>query len=336
MRLDSVPVPELQQQGQVLLRVFGTAVNRADLLQKRGRYPPPPGAPDILGLEAYGQVEASNDKSFRPGERVIALLQGGGYANYVVTDAGTVTKLEPLPEYYLTFNTELGKFERRGPDAVVACSGIAEAFLTAYQLLKFDPNLGNAEAGDSVLIHAGASGVGLAAVQTARALGLNVLVTAGNESKVRACTELGATRGWVYRDRPVEELVDFCGGPESIDIILDCVGSSYAAVHPRVLRKHGRWVLFGTLSGAGAHLDLSLMLRNNIRLVGTTLRSRPTAYRKALVSEWTAFARPHFANGTLMPIVDSRGVFSLSEAEEAHIYVEKSNNIGKVILRVDQ
>ncbi|KAK4530897.1 hypothetical protein CCYA_CCYA06G1754 [Cyanidiococcus yangmingshanensis] len=335
MQLDTVPAPELQHKNQVLLRVLGTAVNRADLLQKRGRYPPPPGASEILGLEAYGQVEASNDESFRPGDHVIALLQGGGYANYVVAESATIIKMVPLPEYYLSFNLDQGKFERKGADAVVACAGIAEAFLTAYQLLKFDVNLGNAAAGETVLIHAGASGVGLAAIQTARELGLKVLVTAGTELKVRACMELGALRGWMYRGRPLEDLVDFCGGSESVDIILDCVGSTYAPIHPRILRKHGRWVLFGTLSGANANLDLSLILRQNIRLVGTTLRSRPLAYRKALIEEWTAFASPRFATSSLMPVVDSMGIFSLSEAERAHAYVESSGNIGKVILRVD-
>jgi tumor protein p53-inducible protein 3 len=335
LRLQRVPVPELKGPNQVLLKVLGTAVNRADLLQKRGRYPPPPGASEILGLEAFGKVEASNVDSFRPGDEVIALLQGGGYASYAVTDSATLIKLDPYPEYYLSFDASLGKFERRGPDRVAACAGIAEAFLTAYQLLKFDPSLGNASPGETVLIHAGASGVGLAAIQTARELGLKVLVTAGSQAKVQACMQLGASRGWVYRTQPVEMLVDFCGGPESVDIVLDCVGSSYVEIHPQVLRRHGRWVLFGTLGGTRGNLDLSQILRKNIRLVGTTLRARPLAYREALVREWSTFASPRFASGVLLPVVDANGIFSLSESEAAHTYVEKSSNIGKVILRVD-
>ncbi|KAK4535924.1 hypothetical protein CDCA_CDCA06G1949 [Cyanidium caldarium] len=335
LTIGEVPRPTALQEGQLLLRVASTSVNRADLAQRRGRYPPPPGASDILGLEAFGQVAESRADGFRVGDEVVALMPGGGYGEYAVVDAGTAFSLNDFAGHYYTFDTQQGSWTKCGPDRRVACAGIAEAFLTAYQMLRFDARLAAAQRGETVLIHAGAGGVGLAAVQLARDMGLRVLVTAGTDAKVRACMQLGAERGWVYRDRPVDELVAWCGGADSVDIVLDCVGASYAAVHPQLLRRHGRWVVFGLLGGNRADIDLGQVLRKNLRISGTTLRSRELPYRTELVQQFAEYAVPKLVDGTLVPTVDAHGIFPLHDAEGAHAYVEQSSNIGKVVLLAD-
>lgn len=334
--------PRLRGDEQLVLRVRGTAVNRADLLQRRGLYPPPAGASPIMGLEAYGEVVESSSPKWRCGDEAVALLQGGGYGEFALANAGCAIPLsDAFPGEFLTFSHRAGRFERR-TDRAAAASGLAEVWLTAFQLLCHDAMLGAARAGETVLIHAGAGGVGLAAVQIARDMRLRALVTAGTEAKVAACRELGAADGWVYRGKPVEALAEFVGSAETggggggVDIVLDCIGKPYAPVHARMLRRGGRWVVYGLLGGRRADgVDLSALLARDARIVGTTLRGRALAYRSALVERFARYAMPRFADGTFAPVVDCTHprVFSLHDTERAHAHVESSNAIGKVVMR---
>ncbi len=307
----SDPVP---QPHELLVRVRATAINRADLLQRRGLYPPPPGASTILGMEMAGEVlevGAACGSGWQPGQRVMALLAGGGYAEKVAVPAVHVM---PLPEIL--------SFEEG--------AALPEAYLTAYLNLF---GLGELKPDQTVLIHAGGSGVGTAAIQLAREAGATVFVTAGSDAKLERCRQLGAIGLINYKQvKFAQKVKEFTNG-QGVDLILDFIGADYFEDNLASLALYGRLVLIGQLSGSKAHVDLSLIMRRRLRITGSTLRARSLEEKADLTGQLSEFALPRFADGRLLPVIDS--VFPVSQAVEGHRHMETNNNFGKIVLKVD-
>lgn len=294
----------------VILDVFATAVNRADLLQRRGLYPPPAGASAILGLEAAGVVAQIGDQvtGWKVGDRAAALLTGGGYAEQVRAHHGS---LIPLPE-----NMPLEH-----------AAAIPEVFYTAYLNLVLEANL---SAGETLLVHAGGSGVGTAAIQIAAEMGCRVIATA-SASKLEAIAELGA----FAVDRNAEDFVacvmEVTEG-KGADVILDPVGGAYLARNQQCLAEEGRLVLIGLMGGSTATLDLASLLRKRQRIIGSVLRTRSHDEKAAITAHFLHDVWPWIVDEKIGPIIDSE--FHISDAEEAHEYLASNESLGKVILRV--
>lgn len=308
------PVPK---EGEVLLQVHASALNRADLLQRQGYYPPPPGASHIIGLEAAGKVVALGpgaDGCWKVGDRAMALLAGGGNAQYVAVAA---TQLMPIP----TGMTDT--------DA----AAIPEAWLTAYQLLHF---VGKVQKGETVLIHAGASGVGTAAIQLCRLAGVVPLVTAGSAEKLEFTKKLGAASGFNYKEEDFGTKCLEATNNVGADVILDCVGATHWEKNLRCLNTDGRWVVYGLMGSGEIHGDfLTTLLRKRGTLLASTLRARSHQYKAELVKAFTEQVLPHFTAGNsihLRPIVDS--VFPFDQIADAHRRMEANKNTGKIILQI--
>lgn len=292
------------QPGQVRVRIKAAGINRADLLQKAGHYPPPPGATDILGLECAGEVlETAGPGRWQPGDRVCALLAGGGMADEVVVDA---RHLLPVPE------------GMSWEDA----AAIPEVFSTAW-LNVFE--LGAAQPGEKVLIHAGASGVGTAAIQLCKALGNPCWVSLGSQDKLDACKALGA-QGGVLRQNGISALKD--AGP--FDVVLDPVGANYAQEHLDLLAQDGRWVLIGLMGGRNAELDLAKLLVKRLQITGSTLRTRDADFKAGLLARMEQRLWPLFATGELKPLVAR--TYGFDQAEEAFAELAKDQVVGKIVL----
>lgn len=299
----------------LLVRVKATALNRADLLQRRGLYPPPKGASEVLGLEMAGEVVnvGSNVTGWEPGDRVCALLPGGGYAEYVSIPADMGMR---LPD---GFSYEQG-------------AAIPEVFLTAYSNLMW---YGGLQPGHKVLIHAGASGVGTAAIQLVRESGAEAIVTAGSQEKLNRCQELGATAGWNYKEGSFVSWVKAQTQGKGVDVILDFVGAPYFSDNIKSLSVDGRLMVIGTMGGATVDsVNLTHILKQRLQIIGTSLRSRSAAEKVKLTREFREFAQSRFADGRLQPVIDS--VFDWREVAEAHRYMESNANIGKIVLRVGE
>jgi putative PIG3 family NAD(P)H quinone oxidoreductase len=299
---------------EVLVRVAATALNRADLLQREGRYPQPGAKPvaEIPGLEFAGVVESVGERvtSARAGDRVMGLLAGGGYAEKVSTHE---RMLLPVPD---------------GMSLEEAAS-IPEVFFTAYDALF--PQAG-CTLGDRVLVHAGGSGVGIAATQLAVAAGAMVVVTLGSAEKGERAIALGAMTAINYHDGGFAERVLRETGGHGADIILDVVGAPYLEENLKAAALGGRLIFIGTMGGAAGTLNLGALLGKRLRLFGTTLRSRPLEAKIALTQAFKAHALPLFRTGQLRPVVDS--TFGLDEAAAAHDYMAANRNFGKIVLRV--
>lgn len=297
---------------EVLVKVYATAVNRADLLQRRGLYPPPPGASEILGLEAAGEIAAVGNRvnDWHAGDRVFCLLAGGGYARYVAVHH---KMLLPIPLDWT--------FEQ--------AAAVPEVFYTAFVNLFSE---GRLRSGEIALIHAGASGVGTAAIQLARRAGALVIVTAGSESKITRCQNLGANHGINYNEEDFAERVMKLTNGAGVDLVLDCVGAKYLTKNLAVLNSKGRLVLIGLLSGGQAAIDLANILRKRIRVIGSVLRSRPLEEKIGITKSFRRFVLPLFENDQFTPVIDS--VYAWTEVNQAHDYVAGNRNIGKVVLRV--
>ncbi|QRF22596.1 NAD(P)H-quinone oxidoreductase [Alicyclobacillus sp. TC] len=297
----------------LLVRVHATALNRADLLQRRGFYPPPPGESEILGLEMAGEVvEVGADvEGFTLGSRVAALLPGGGYAEYVKIPAGMAM---PLPD---SMSYEQG-------------AAIPEAFLTAYLNLFW---LGKVRKENTVLVHAGASGVGTSALQLIREVGAIALVTAGSAEKISVCKKLGAVAGWNYKEGPFLPFVQKETDGRGVDIILDFIGANYFAENIQSLAVDGRLIVIGTMGGTQVQqLDLGYLLQRRLQIIGTALRSRSVSEKIRLTREFYQFARDGLNEGRIAPLVDT--VFDWTEVAKAHTYMESNQNMGKIVLRV--
>ena len=319
LELVDAPDPE-PGPGQLLVRVFATALNRADLLQRRGLYPPPPGEPDILGLEFAGEIARVGDgvEEFARGDRVFGLCGGGAYADFLVVDQRMAV---PIPDT-LSFD---------------AAAAVPEAFFTAHEALFV---LAGLRGGESALVHAGASGVGTAAIQLARRCGARVFTTAGSEAKLARCRDLGAERAIAYRDEDfaavVTEIADGSGsapsGVAGVDVILDPVGASYWDRNIRSLRPGGRLVLIGLLGGRQVEVDLARLLMHRISVLSTVLRSRSLEEKIALTDRFRADVLPALEAGELVPVIDS--VLPIEDVRDAHEHMEANANIGKIILRL--
>ena len=297
---------------EVLIKISATAINRADLVQRNGGYPPPPGASSILGLECAGEVVALGGKCqrFREGDKVCALLSGGGYAEYATVDEGSVL---PVPQ---------GLSYREA-------AGIPEVFATAWLNLFIEAGL---RPGEKVVLHAGASGVGTAAIQMCRISGVDTFVTVGNESKLDYCLELGATAGFNRHNGSFVESVKVFA-PNGVDVILDPVGASYLEDNLQILRLNGRLVLIGLMSGAKADINLASLMIKRVRLIGSTLRARPNREKAEVMRQLEERLWPAFSSGEVSVTIDS--VLSIAQAEQGHTLIASDQTIGKVILELD-
>ena len=305
------PVPEVVP-GTVKIAVRASAVNRADLMQALGRYPPPPGASDILGLECSGEVVAVGEGVTRvaPGDPVCALLAGGGYAETVVAPAGQVLR---IPE-------GLGLLE---------AAAVPEVFATAYLNLYGEAGLAT---GERVLLHAGASGVGTAAIQLCRESHNPCFVTVGNQAKLERCVALGASGGVVRHDDSFADRVPEWTGGEGFDVILDPVGAGYLAGNLASLGLDGRLVSIGLMSGAQAELNMALLLMRRLRVIGSTLRTRSIAAKSAVMDGLKRDVWPKIEKGSVQPIIET--VLPVAEAQRAHELVAGNETVGKVLLAV--
>ena len=309
LRIAQVPEPPCGP-GDLRIRVAACGVNRGDLLQRRGVYPPPPGASEILGLECAGEVIEVGERAsgWKPGERAMALLAGGGYAEEVVVDAGSALRVPARL-------------------SLVEAAAVPEVFLTVH-LCVFQ--LAALPDGGALLVQGGGSGIGTAAIQMARATGGRVIATAGSDEKCARILELGTTVAVNYRTHSFAEAALAATGGEGVDVVLDHVGAPYLAEHLRALRAGGRLVLIGLMGGAQAEIDLAQVLRKRLTLIGSTLRARPLEEKAVLVADFEAHFGSALADGRLRPIVDR--VLPLAEAEAAHAALEASEHFGKIVL----
>ncbi len=307
LQIAEVPDPQ-PREGDLIVRVRAAGVNRADLLQRLGRYPPPPGEPDIIGLEVAGEVERP-DGRYKRGDRVMALLAGGGYAEKVRVPAAQAM---PLPA---NLSFEEG-------------AAIPEAFLTAWLNLM---TLGALQPGQVVVIHAAGSGVGTAALQLCRGVAQVVLATA-SAAKHEACRSLGATHVLARHEVParLSEAVRAASGGRGADIIFDLVGASYLESNLAALGLQGRLCCMSTLSGAKATLDLGTLLRQRLTILGSTLRNRSPEQKAKLVADFSARALPRFERGELKAVLAKR--YPLAEAGRAHEDLASDWVVGKIVL----
>lgn len=308
-----VDQPDLQPGlGEVLIRNRATAINRADLVQRSGGYPPPPGASPVLGLECAGEVEAvgADVLRFAPGDRVCALLAGGGYAEQVVVPAPQVL---PIPD---------------GLDFVRAAA-VPEVFATAWLNLYMEAG---ARPGERVLLHAGASGVGTAAIQLCREFDNPCWVTAGSREKIDRCMALGAAGGTDRNGGDFAADVKSWSEGHGVDVILDPVGGGYLAANLQSLAVDGRLVLIGLMGGTTAEALLGLMLVKRLRLIGSTLRARSIAAKGRIMAELEANLWPKLADGSIEPVIEAS--FPLAQAEAAHALIAGNETVGKIILEV--
>ncbi len=312
LELVELPDPE-PGTAEVLLDIHASALNRADLLQRRGLYPPPPGVTEVLGLECAGVISALGPGCtgrFKVGERVMVLLGGGGYAERVV-----------VPEALAMKVPNALSFEQ--------AAAIPEAFLTAREALFVS---GQVAPGESVLIHAAAGGVGSAAVQLARAAGARVFATAGGAEKCAWVRELGADVVIDYKAAQFADVIKTETAGRGVDVILDFVGAAYAEQHAACLALRGRQVLIGVLGGAKATVNLAVLMQKRQTLTGLVMRARSVEEKIELTRAFSRTSLPLFDDGRLKPLVDS--VFPLSDVARAHEHMEGNRNLGKIVLKV--
>jgi NADPH2:quinone reductase len=298
--------------GEVLVKVAAAGVNRPDVMQRQGRYPPPPGASDLPGLEIAGEIAALGSKvsGLSVGDKVTALLPGGGYAAYAIAAAPLCL---PVP----------------GGISMVEAAAIPETFFTVWTNL-FDR--GRCKAGDTVLIHGGTSGIGTTAIQLAAAWGARVFATAGSDEKARACERLGAVRGINYRTEDFVEVMRAESAGKGVDVTLDMVAGSYVARNLDIAALEGRVVVISLLGGARAEINLGMILTKRLTLTGSTLRSRTVAQKAEVADAVRKNLWPLLAAGRVRPVIHA--TFPLAEASEAHRLMETSNHIGKIVLTV--
>lgn len=300
-------------EGEVLIRVHAAGVNRPDVLQRQGGYPPPPGAPDTPGLEIAGTVAAlgPNTQGLSVGDAVCALVPGGGYAQYAVAHAGHTL---PLPDGY----------------SYKQAAALPETFFTVWHNVF---QRGGLKEGETFLVHGGSSGIGTTAIQLAKAFGATVLATAGSDEKCRACEALGAKKGINYREADFVEAVKQETGGRGADVILDMVGGSYIERNFDAAAPDGRIVQIAFLEGATAKTNFLKLMIKRLTLTGSTLRPRDAAFKAQLADELKDKVWPLLAAGDIAPVMHAE--FPLEEASAAHAMMEKGDHIGKIVLIVD-
>ncbi|MCA9513205.1 MAG: NAD(P)H-quinone oxidoreductase, partial [Myxococcales bacterium] len=298
------------------VRVAAAGLNRADLLQRRGFYPPPPGASPLLGLECAGEVvevdaaAAASPAQWKVGDRAMALLPGGGYAEEVVVDAGSAMRV---------------------PDALsdVEAGVFPEVYLTVFSNVF---QIGRLERGGALLVHGGGSGIGTASIQLAREAGARVFATAGSAEKCARCRELGADLAIDYTAQDFAEEVAAATGGAGVDVVLDSIGAAYLAGNLRSLAVGGRLVLIGLMQGAKAEIDLGALLVRRLSVIGSTLRTRSLAEKAAVVAGLRERFGEAIDAGRLRPVVHA--TFPMERAEEAHALMQSSAHFGKIALEI--
>ena len=314
LRLGERPLPVAGAQ-ELLIQVSASGVNRPDVLQRKGHYAPPPGASDLPGLEVAGVIVSGDDDAMRlaglrVGDRVCALLAGGGYAEYCVAP---VAQCLPIPA---------GLSE-------VEASALPETFFTVWSNV-FDR--GALQAGETLLVQGGSSGIGVTAIQLAKARGATVIVTAGSDAKCADCLKLGADHAINYRTQDFAAEVQRITEGRGVDVILDMVGGDYLPREIDCLADDGRIALIALLGGAKATLDLGQVLRRRLSISGSTLRPRPVAFKAAIAWRLQEKVWPLFETGTIRPVIFR--TFPLEQAAQAHALMESSSHIGKIMLQV--
>jgi putative PIG3 family NAD(P)H quinone oxidoreductase len=298
--------------GEVSIKIAATAINRADLMQRGGFYPPPPGASEIMGLECAGEIDSVGEgvERWSVGDRVCALLAGGGYAEYACVHEGSVL---PVPDRL--------SFEE--------AAALPEVFATAWLNLFMEATLNE---GESVVLHAGASGVGTAGIQLCKSFGNPCFVTVGSDEKLARCIELGATAGSNRHQESFLEKARSFAGENGADVILDPVGGAYLKDNIELLGLEGRLVLIGLMGGGVTEIGLPQVLVKRLRIIGSTLRARPLESKAAVMTSLEQNVWPRIDRGEIDPIIDT--VMEITEAGAAHDLVASDNTFGKVVLRV--
>ncbi|UZD65962.1 NAD(P)H-quinone oxidoreductase [Marinobacter sp. AN1] len=306
--VDDLPSPEPDE---VAIDVVWAGMNRADLMQRKGAYPPPPGASKILGLEVSGRVAAvgENVSHLEPGDEVCALLTGGGYASRVNVPSAQVL---PVPRGF----------------TLEQAAALPEVFATAWMNLYM---VAGVRPGERVLVHAAASGVGTATIQLATAMGNPVFATAGGDDKLAFCRELGADGTWNRHNGSFADAVKEWGGA---DMVLDPVGGDYIAEDQKCLNMEGRIILIGRMGGADAHIDTGVMLMKRQRLIGSTLRAQPVGLKGEVMDALYEHVWPRLESGEIRPIIDR--TWPVGQADEAMAYLESNESTGKVLLQVSE
>jgi NADPH:quinone reductase len=309
LTLDRVARPQ-PAAGEVLIQVEACSVNQADLLQRRGLYPPPVGASSLLGLDFAGFVveTVADGTAWHAGDRVFGVVAGGGYGRYVAVCA---EHLVPVPDN-LSF---------------VEAAAAAEVFSVAFLNLFLEANL---QPGESLLVHGGGGGVGTAAIQLARATGVRVYITAGSAEKVKRCLELGAHYGIDYNLEDFAARIFEISAGEGIDVILDWIGAPYLGRHLQILKNRGRLMLIGLLGGNQGEVQLAPLLTKRLHIMGSVLRSRSQEEKAALTRAFRDRVLPLLGSGEVRPIVDR--IYPIQEVEAAHQYLRQRQHFGKIVL----
>ncbi|MGO1118461.1 NAD(P)H-quinone oxidoreductase [Rhodovibrionaceae bacterium A322] len=303
------PLPDVGQ-GEVLIKVAAAGVNRPDVLQRKGGYPPPPGASDIPGLEVAGEVVALGDgvESFQLGDQVCALVTGGGYAQYCAAPAAQCL---PVPNSL----------------TALEAAGLPENYFTVWSNI-FDR--GDLKPGETFLVHGGSSGIGTTAIQLAKAFGATVFTTAGTDDKCQVCRDLGADLAINYRNEDFVEASKAATGGRGVDVILDMVGGSYIPRNIDLLTPEGRLVFIAFLGGPKAEVNFSKVMMKRLQITGSTLRARDIPFKAAIAAKLQARVWPMLESGQVKPLIHR--TYPLEQAAEAHALMESSTHIGKIML----
>jgi len=298
--------------GEVLIRVHAAGVNRPDVLQRSGSYPPPPDASDLPGLEVAGEIVSGDldGSGFNKGDLVCALAHGGGYAEYCVVPIGQCL---PIPKGW----------------SVLEAASLPETFFTVYGNVFDRAKLA---AGENLLVQGGSSGIGVTAIQMATALGHRVFVTAGTDDKCRACESLGAERGINYRSEDFVEVVKSLTGGKGANVILDMVAGPYVNRELQCLADDGRLVIIALLGGASGEINFGEVLRRRLVITGSTLRPRPVTFKRHIAQQLRTQVWPLLESGRIKPVIYK--TFSLEQAADAHALMETSTHVGKIMLQV--
>ena len=298
--------------GEVLIRVHAAGVNRPDVLQRAGAYPPPPDASDLPGLEVAGEIVSGDldGSDFKKGDLVCALAHGGGYAEYCVVPIGQCL---PIPKGW----------------SLLEAASLPETFFTVYGNVFDRAKLA---AGESLLVQGGSSGIGVTAIQMATALGHRVFVTAGTDDKCRACESLGAERGINYRSEDFVEIVKSLTGGKGANVILDMVAGPYVNRELQCLADDGRLVIIALLGGVSGEINFGEVLRRRLVITGSTLRPRPVTFKRHIAQQLRTQVWPLLESGRIKPVIYK--TFSLEQAADAHALMETSTHVGKIMLQV--
>ncbi len=309
LRLAPSPTLDLTPQG-VRIRIHAAGVNRADIVQRQGNYKAPPGASQVLGLECAGEIIAcgADVEQYRVGDKVMALLAGGGYAEETVVDAGQVL---PVPKGW----------------SMIEAAAFMETYLTAFLNIF---QIGDMQKGDSILVHGGASGIGTSAIALCNHAGVTIWVTAGSDDKCKLCLQHGADQAINYRTQKFADVVLEKSAGRGLNLVLDCIGGPYVNDNLRCLQQDGKVVIIGLMGGTQGSADVGLMLRKRLSIIASTMRSRSSAQKSALVAAFMKQFGTALRSGQLKPVVDH--VFALPQAADAHKRMQDSSHFGKLVL----